>query len=398
MGSSVAALETEQKKRPKWMDKISYWFRPYDLLTEAEEAAGKVPRFRHLANAIESWGLQALLLLILPHVLPGFWRAQMHNGVLVLIAVAIAINVLVVAPFEWFFHRFAMHQLLAFQWMNWLRVVPETGDNRFVDACRRVRNSFTILLTYHVAKMSFGHGAHHKITDITPINPSRLSEIYHAVSKYEITSNERTEHAVFPHFAVIYFWIFLGPIGLILQGIANLASMAPGLHIPHLPIMLAFTLALTWQVWLYENSHAIMHQPYATWWKPRIQLPIVGRWFSKVYRFHFFHHMNESSSLGVVGAGFFWYVWDRIFGTYKLAREELLESASLVTNEVLEMSKEEILMLPGVTDEDFAAPKKQRRWVSYLDTEAAKGRTVWNQLFIAALAEVRRRRAVATQA
>ena len=162
--------------------------------------------------------------------------------------------------------------------------------------------------------------------------------------------------------------------------------------------MMGFMLALTWQVWLYENSHAIMHQPYATWWKPRIKLPIVGRWFSKVYRFHFFHHMNENSSLGVVGAVWFWYVWDRIFGTYKLAREELIESASLVTTEVLEMSKEEIRLLPGATEEDFAAPANKRRWVGYLDQQSAKARTAWNQLFIASLEEVRRRQANSTKA
>lgn len=393
MSSAISVLASKKKKRARWIDTVSYWFRPYELLTEEEEKAGKIPRFRALANAVETWGLQALLLLALPHLLPGFWKSQTHAGMLVLLATTFAVGILVVAPFEWFFHRFAMHQLLAFQWMKFLRVVPETGRNRFVDGLIRVRNSITIKITYHVAKMSFGHGAHHKITDVTPINPTRLAEFFDVLCKYEINSNERTEHAVFPHFSVLGFWFFLLPVGILLQTAANIAQAAIAPHSPHLPMVLSLILALTWQVWLYEYSHAVMHQPYATWWKPRIKLPIVGRWFSKVYRFHFFHHMNENSSLGVVGAVWFWYVWDRLFGTYKLARLELIESASTVTSEVLEMSREELRLLPGANAEDFAAPVNKRRWVQYLDAQSAKARANWNQLFIASLEEVRRRRA-----
>jgi hypothetical protein len=289
-----------------------------------------------------------------------------------------------------------MHQLLAFQGLKWLHVVPETGSNKFVNWLRRIRNNVVIKITYHVAKMAFGHGAHHKITDVTPINPSRLAEMFNAVSKYEITTNERTDHAVFPHFSAVGFWFFLYPIMALLQGGANAVTSIAALHLPHLPVVLGFILALTWQVWAYENSHAIMHKPYREWWKPKIQLPIVGRWYSKVYRFHFFHHMNENCSLGVVGAIWFWYVWDRIFGTYKLAREELIENASLVTTDILEMSQEEIRLIPGATPEDFAPPVNKRRWVESLDKQSAKARAVWNQLFIESLEEVRRRRATAT--
>jgi hypothetical protein len=178
----------------------------------------------------------------------------------------------------------------------------------------------------------------------------------------------------------------------LMQGAANAVTSIAALHLPHLPIVVAFMLALTWQMWLYENSHAIMHKPYREWWKPRIRLPIVGRWFSKVYRFHFFHHMNENCSLGVVGAIWFWYGWDRLFGTYKLAREELIENASLITTDILEMSQDEIRLIPGATPEDFAAPANKRRWVERLDERAAHARQVWNRLFVQALNEVRRRR------
>jgi hypothetical protein len=375
------------------MDTISHWFRPYELLTEEEEKAGKHPEFRYLANAIEVWGLQALLFVVLAFVTPHFWHSQMAGGVLPLIATTAAIGILFVAPTEWFFHRFMMHHLLAFGSLSWLTVRPENGKTGLHRWFQHLRNSITIKITYYVAKMAFGHGAHHKLTDVTPLDPERAAEFFDAVSKYEITTNDRTDHAVFPHFSVIGFWVFLFPVMAILQGIANALTSIHALHIPHLPIVLGFALALTWQVWLYENSHAIMHKSYREWWKPRIQLPIVGRWFSKVYRFHFFHHMNENCSLGVVGAVWFWYGWDRLFGTYKLAREELIENASLIRPDILEMSQEEIWLIPGATAEDFAAPPNQRRWVLHLDERSAQARVIWNQLFVESLKEVRRRRA-----
>lgn len=398
MASAIVALQTKRRPRPKWMDVVSHWFRPYQLLTEEEEKAGKSPTFRYLANAIEVWGLQALLFLAIAFLLPGFWKSQMHGGPLLFLATTVMIGILFVGPVEWFFHRFAMHQLLAFQGLRFLKVVPEDGKNRLVDLSRRVRNNITIKVTYYVAKMAFGHGTHHKITDVTPVNPSRLAEIFNAISKYEVSNNERTEHAVFPHFSVIGFWFFLYPVMAVLQCAANGISMIPVLHLPHLPIIMGFQLALTWQVWLYENSHAIMHKPYREWWRPRIQLPIVGKWYSKVYRFHFFHHMNENCSLGVVGAIWFWYIWDRLFGTYKLARMELIENASQVTTDVLEMSREDIKLLPGATPEDFAPPANKRKWVDSLDRQSAKARAVWNQLFIASLEEVRRRQRVTARA
>jgi hypothetical protein len=357
-------------------------------LTPEEEKAGKIPQFRYLPNAIEVWGLQVLLLLAVHKFAPHFWQSQMSGGPLVLFLTFVGLGFFVTGPFEWFFHRFGLHGLLAFRALPWLKMREETGSPT-IRAIRHAQNTLTIKLVYYIAKMTFGHGAHHKITDVTPVNPSRIAELYTIINKYEIVGNDQTEHAVFPHFSILGFWAFFLPLTAVMQVIANAASHALG--IPTIPIILGATLAMSWQVWVYENSHAIMHKPFNEWWKPRIKGSVMGWWWSSVYRFHFFHHMNEKSSLGVVGSVWFCYFWDRVFGTYKLARLELIEAASYVNPEVLEMTKDEVRALPEARDEDFTAPSKLRGWVKFLDAQTVKGQEMFNKLFVEALLELRRR-------
>jgi len=391
MASAISSLRENKKAPPKWQQRLSHWFRPYEHMTVEEETAGKTPQFRYMANAIEIWGIQILALLAISWFAPHWWTTQLQAGPWALLLTFLAFGFFVTAPFEWFFHRFGLHRLLAFRLFTKLIIVPEDGRSAFTRRLQRTRNSATIGCVYYVAKMTYGHGAHHKITDVTPVNPSRLSEMFNAINKYEITTNGQTDHAVFPHFSVIGFWLFFLPVTLSLQWIANVITAMPGSGIPHLPVVIAGMLSMTWQVWLYENSHAVMHKPYAEWWRPKIQIPIVGKWFSGVYRFHFFHHMNESCSLGVVGAVWFCYFWDRFFGTYKLARLELIDAASKVNGEVLEMSKEEIMVLPNATPDDFSAPGRSSKLICYLDRQSTHAQEMWNGLFVAALKEVRRR-------
>jgi len=396
MASAISTLKPRKKSIPMWQQRLSHWFRPYEHMTEEEEKAGKTPTFRYLANAVEVWGIQALALLAISKLAPHWWSTQLQAGPWALLLTFLGFGFFVSAPWEWFFHRFGLHRLLAFRLFTKLKIVPEDGASAVARRLQRMRNSATIGCVYYVAKMTYGHGAHHKLTDVTPVNPSRLCEMFNAINRYEITTNDQTDHAVFPHFSMVGFWIFFLPLTLALQWIANAVSGIPGSHLPHLPVLIAGMLSMTWQVWLYENSHAVMHKPYAEWWRPKMQMPIVGKWFSGVYRFHFFHHMNESCSLGVVGAVWFCYFWDRFFGTYKLARLELIDAASKVNGEVLEMSKEEIMILPNATPEDFAAPGKASKFITYLDGQSAQAQSMWNGLFVTALKEVRRRQAVET--
>jgi len=397
MSSTISVLKPQRRPMPGWAQRVLHWLRPYELLTEEEEQSGKHPEFRYVANAIEVWGIQALLFLVVALIAPRFLHAQMQSIPVFLLTV-LGISFFVTAPAEWFFHRFAMHQLLLIRLMPWLEIVPEDGATGTALKMRRMRNSISIALVYYAGKMSFSHGAHHKLTDITPVNADRLAEMFDAISRYEIATNERTEHAVFPHGSVAMFWTVFTPLAIVLQLIANALHSVAGAHIPYIPIMLAFAVSLTWQVWLYENSHAIMHKSFSDWWRPKIALPVVGKWWSMVYRFHFFHHMNETCSLGVVGAVFFCYFWDWVFGTYKLARLELIDSAAKVTRDVLEMRKEEILVLPGATAEDFAAPSGRRGWVVAMEAKGIEAQKTWNGLFVKALQEVRRRKSAAQAA
>ncbi|MDR3708789.1 MAG: hypothetical protein P4L33_10835 [Capsulimonadaceae bacterium] len=391
MSSTLSSLRSGSRKRPKWVDAVAYWFRPYELVTGDDTRAGKTPQFRYLPNAIEVWGTLAAFLLLVHWLAPRFWASQVAGGSWVFAATLAALLFFAVGPGEWFFHRFSLHGLLLFRAMPWLKIRPETGG-QLRRLATRFSNTLTISITYYVAKMAFGHGAHHKITDVTPINPDRLAEFVRVRNRYEITENDQTEHAVFPHFSVVLFWLGFAPLFLVIQLIAN--GITGGLHVARLPILLAGAVAMAWQVWAYENSHAIMHKPYAAWWKPRIQGRLLGWWYDAIYRFHFFHHMNEKCSLGIVGAVWFCYIWDRAFGTYKLAPASLIEAASQVNPEVLEMSQAELKALPEARQADFDAPRAPRRWVAFLDEQTVVAQGMWNKLFIAALIEVRRRNAI----
>jgi hypothetical protein len=377
--------------RPQWVERVSHWFRPYELIAEEDNKAGKSPQFRYVQNAVEVWGLQALLYALIWKVFPVFWHKQMGSGVsgaAIFIGTFVLLGFFIMGPGEWFFHRFTLHGLLAYRYMPWLKIRREVGS-AFKQRLIRFQNSLTISITYYIAKMAFGHGAHHKITDVTPLNPDRLAKLFRIRNRYEITTNEQTEHAVFPHFSVVGFWFGFFPIIVVVQLVANLISAVA--HLPHAPVILAGLLSMSWQVWLYENSHAMMHKPYVQWWKPRMRNRLTGWWWDSVYRFHFFHHMNEKCSLGIVGSVWFNYIWDRVFGTYKLAPLSLIEAASQVNPEVLELSKAELKALPEARPEDFDAPRDPARWVAYLDKQGIIAQEMWNKLFIAALQEVRRR-------
>jgi len=197
---------------PKWMQYLSHLFRAYDEGIQDEDKPGATPRFRFLAIFVEVWGLMALVLGGIRLAMPGFWHSQVQNGPLACVAAYVMFGLLVGGPGEWFFHRFGLHRLLAFRGLSWLRIVPEAGPNAFVRGCKRAANSITISVVYYIARMAFGHGAHHKITDVTPINPDRLSELFQAINKYEITKNRQTEDAVFPHFSVLGFWAAFTPL------------------------------------------------------------------------------------------------------------------------------------------------------------------------------------------
>jgi len=49
------------------------------------------------------------------------------------------------------------------------------------------------------------------------------------------------------------------------------------------------------------------------------------------------------------------------------------------------------MILPNATPEDFAAPGKASKFITYLDGQSAQAQSMWNGLFVTALKEVRRR-------
>src|SRR6187402_1624745 len=123
MSSTISVLKPQRRPMPGWVQRVTHLFRPYELLTEEEEQSGKHPEFRYVANAIEVWGIQALLFLVVALIAPRFLHAQMQSIPVFLLTV-LGISFFITGPAEWFFHRFAMHQLLLFRLMPWLKIVP----------------------------------------------------------------------------------------------------------------------------------------------------------------------------------------------------------------------------------------------------------------------------------
>jgi hypothetical protein len=170
---------------------------------------------------------------------------------------------------EYLFHRYLLH----------------------IETVRALRSAYTSHLT------------HHKLTFI------RFDAMSGTVrSTYPITNAARDDQSTFPPWALALFFAFFTPFfGVI------------AFSFPHVPILIGGYAAIATAHLLYELLHTAHHQPYETFWKPRIeQAPLapLWRWF---YGFHLAHHANYKCNLNV--AGFLGIpLADLAFGTYKRPR------------------------------------------------------------------------------
>ena len=96
---------------------------------------------------------------------------------------------------------------------------------------------------------------------------------------------------------------------------------------PRLPILISGYAAIAIGHCLYELIHAVHHQPYESFWKPRIEHRWLGGAWKWLYGFHQAHHANYKCNLNV--AGFFGIpLADLVFGTYKQPDRLLLDGVS----------------------------------------------------------------------
>jgi len=155
------------------------------------------------------------------------------------------------------------------------------------------------------------HLTHHKLTFIRFDEPSGTVR-----SAYPITDVAHDDQSTFPPWAMIPFFAFFTPF---------FASMA--FSFPGLPILIGGYTAIAIGHGLYELIHAAHHQPYESFWKPRIEHRWVGGAWKWLYGFHQAHHANYKCNLNV--AGFFGIpLADLVFGTYKQPDPLLVDGVS----------------------------------------------------------------------
>jgi hemolysin III len=220
-------------------------------------------------------GQLALLLAFIRYFFRPTWDAQWASGWTAIVLTGLACSLMLCFG-EYFFHRYILH----IETVRFLRSV-----------CR-------------------SHLTHHKLTFI------KFDETTATVrSGYPITDVEHDDQSTFPPWALVPFFAFFTPF---------FAPMA--FSFPRLPILIGGYTAIAIAHCLYELLHAAHHQPYESFWKPRIEHPRLGRLWSWLYGFHQAHHANYKCNLNV--AGFFGVpLADLAFGTYRQPDPLLVDGA-----------------------------------------------------------------------
>ena len=218
----------------------------------------------------------ALLFLALRLAFPHLWARNVAAGGWAFVLVFLAVHLLI-AFFEWFFHRYVLHGVAA----PWLQ--------RFATA----------------------HRHHHSLTSIR-LRPLEDGTDRFVLNEYPITHEEQYPDSAFPPHALAAFWLLFTPLLAILQ-----------LLMPRWPLLFAGYAAIAWSMTLYEILHAIDHWPYE-WWKHATEHPRFGRFWQLFYGFHLMHHANVGCN-EAIGGFFSLPVPDWCLGTYHQPKELLLE-------------------------------------------------------------------------
>ncbi len=251
---------------------------------------------------------------------PALWQAQWSWGPGGVVLTTLAFNLLFCFG-EYLFHRYLLHA-----------------------------NSISFL-----GRLSFSHLAHHKLTNIK-IPADRV------VSAYPINDLEHDRFATFPPYALLAFMAFLTPF-------LSVAAFS----FPQVPVLLGGYTAIAIAHLLYETIHVAHHTPYDPFWKTRIDSPVFGTLWRKLYGFHQAHHANYKCNMNI--AGFYGLpVADLVLGTYEQPAVLLIDGAPATKEMAARLTK-----APNwpISMMDNALLKRRRRMVreqEERDRQAAQAR------------------------
>lgn len=249
----------------------------------------------------------ALLFAFIRFVFPSLWAQQVGASWALILGTGLVCS-LIMCFGEYMFHRYLLH----------------------LDTVKFLRSLCT------------SHRTHHKLTSI------RFDASGTVKSLYAITDLEHDDQSTFPPWALIPFFAFFTPF---------FAALA--FSFPWLPILLSGYTSIAIAHFLYETIHSAHHEPYATYWEPRLKRRLTGPIWHFLYEFHLGHHANYQCNQNV--AGFFGIpLADMVFGTYKRPDPLLLDGVRATSEAARKLGPEPRWPVSAL---DRAAFKRRRRMV-----------------------------------
>ena len=279
-------------------------FRSLNFLSFENRSASKLaPLYFGLFVACQL----ALLFVAIRLLFPGVWSQQVSAGVGPIVATFLACS-LVMCFGEYLFHRYLLH----LETVKFLR------------------------------SLCVSHRTHHKLTSIR-FDPSGTVK-----SLYPITDHEHDDQSTFPPWALIPFFAFFTPF-----------FGAAAFSFPSFPILISGYTSIAVAHFLYETMHAFHHEPYESFWEPRLARRWSGPAWRFMYEFHLAHHANYRCNQNV--AGFFGIpLADMVFGTYKRPDPLLIDGARATSAAARALGPEPRWPISAL---DRAAFKRRRRMV-----------------------------------
>jgi len=199
-------------------------------------------------------------------------------------------------------------------------------------------------------RLSFGHLHHHKLTSIRFTGDT-------VQSAYPITDEAHDDAATFPPYALLGFMAFWTPFFAVIA-----------FSFPQIPILIGGYTAISIAHYLYEVIHVAHHTPYDPWWKTRIEGPVFGTMWRKLYGFHQAHHANYKCNMNI--AGFYGLpLADLVLGTYEQPAVLLNDGAPATKELAVKLAKTPRWPISAM---DRALLKRRRRMVREQEARAAR--------------------------
>lgn len=266
-------------------------------MSKVQDRPLSIPKF-----TLRTVVLTISLLAAFRFIWPSVWESEVSMGsrLWLVIPLVLFVQLVALAEFEWFFHRYVLHNF------GLLVMIFNRPGLRWL---------FRKVISFRAS-----HEAHHHRTPITArkIEPAPNRII---LNDYAMIREEQFESSAFPPWSVLAFWAYFIPAFIVLH-----------LLLPRWPGLICGIITVALVYWLYEVIHSIHHYSF-TWWEGRIAHRWFGGYFRRRYAFHQFHHHRKETNEGVMAAVIF--EWpDKWKRTYHYPPNLLLQNQIVTADEI----------------------------------------------------------------